>query len=115
VISGSNVALLVGVIMGLAQRPMARRRMLWPTLTGIACYAPLVGGDAAVLRAAMIGGLYVVAMVILRPSTALVSLAFACWMMTLANPLALWDVGFQLSSAATAGLFLFSPGLTAIL
>src|SRR5215211_3030950 len=32
--------------------------------------------------------------------------------MTLLNPLTLWDVGFQLSSAATAGLILFTPGIT---
>lgn len=111
VISGSNVALIAGVIMGVAQRLLGRRRVLWPTLAGIACYALLVGGDAAVLRAALMGGLFVVATVINRRSTALVSLAAACWAMTLANPLTLWDVGFQLSSAATAGLILFTPAI----
>jgi competence protein ComEC len=115
VISGSNVALLIGVIMGVAQRLLGRRRVLWPTLAAIACYALLVGGDAAVLRAAMMGGLVVVATVLNRRGTALVSLAFACWVMTLANPLTLWDVGFQLSSAATAGLILFNPGLQQLL
>jgi len=113
VISGSNVALIAGVIMGVAQRLLGRRRVLWPTLTGIAGYALLVGGDAAVLRAALMGGLYVIATVLNRRSTALVSLTFACWVMTLLNPLTLWDVGFQLSSAATAGLILFTPGLQA--
>jgi competence protein ComEC len=111
VISGSNVALIAGVLMGVAQRLVGRRRVLWPTLAGIAAYALLVGGDAAVLRAAMMGGLYVVATVLNRRSTALVSLAVACWVMTIFNPLTLWDVGFQLSSAATAGLILFTPGI----
>ncbi len=115
VISGSNVALIAGVILALSQRAMGRRnrRVIAPTLLGIAAYALLVGGDAAVLRAAGMGGLYVVATVLGRRSTALVSLAVACWAMTLANPLALWDVGFQLSSAATAGLILFTPGISA--
>jgi competence protein ComEC len=111
VISGSNVALLIGLVIGVTQRLLGRRRVLWPALAAIASYALLVGGDAAVLRAAMMGGLLVVATVLNRRSTALVSLAFACWVMTLVNPLALWDVGFQLSSAATAGLILFNPGL----
>jgi competence protein ComEC len=111
VISGSNVALISGVIMGVTQRLLGRRRVLWPTLAGIACYALLVGGDAAVLRASMMGGLVVVATVLNRRGTALVSLAFACWVMTLVNPLTLWDVGFQLSSAATAGLVIFNPGI----
>jgi competence protein ComEC len=86
---------------------------LWPTLIGIALYALLVGGDAAVIRAALMGSLVAIATSIGRQSTALVSLAVACWVMTLLNPLSLWDVGFQLSAAATAGLILFSPKMTA--
>ena len=65
------------------------------------------------MRAALMGGLFVWAIALDRRSTALVSLAAACWAMTLVNPLTLWDVGFQLSSAATAGLIIFSPGITA--
>lgn len=111
---GSNVALIAAVILGLSQRLLGQRRALWPTLAGIVCYALLVGGDAAVLRAACMGSLYVVATTLGRRSTALVSLAAACWLMTLINPLTLWDVGFQLSSGATAGLILFSTGVTEI-
>ncbi|MCB0105998.1 MAG: ComEC/Rec2 family competence protein, partial [Caldilineaceae bacterium] len=113
VISGSNVALIAGIMLAIGHRLLGRQRALWPTLLGIAAYALLVGGDAAVLRAAWMGALYTVATTLERRSTALVSLAFACWVMTLANPLTLWDVGFQLSSAATAGLILFSPGVVA--
>lgn len=113
VISGSNVAIIAGVFMALGLRLFGRKRAIWPTLAGIGCYALLVGGDAAVLRATMMGGLYVVATAIERRSTAIVSLAAACWVMTVINPLTLWDVGFQLSSAATAGLILFTPAITA--
>lgn len=112
VISGSNVALIAGVLMAVGQRLLGRRRALWPTIIGIAAYALLVGGDAAVLRAATMGALFVIATGLNRRSTALISLAFAAWVMTLLNPLTLWDVGFQLSSAATAGLILFSPAVT---
>jgi competence protein ComEC len=113
VISGSNVAIVAGVLMALGVRLLGRRRALWPTLAGIGLYALLVGGDSAVVRASIMGGLFVIATTSRRQSTALISLAAACWVMTLLNPLTLWDVGFQLSSAATAGLILFSPGLTA--
>jgi competence protein ComEC len=115
VISGSNVALLSGVILAVGVRLLGRRRALWPTLVGIACYAILVGGDASVTRAALMGGLFVTASAIDRQSTALVSLGVACWLMTLLNPLTLWDAGFQLSAAATAGLILFSPIFTSAL
>jgi competence protein ComEC len=113
VISGSNVALIAGLILAFGRRLFGRRHAIWPALFGIAGYALLVGGDAAVLRAAWMGALFAIAATIDRRSTALVSLAFACWVMTIANPLTVWDVGFQLSSAATAGLILFSPGVVA--
>ena len=112
VISGSNVALVTGVLMALGIKLFGKRGALWPTLGGLALYTLLVGGDAAVMRAALMGGLFVVATVLGRQSTALVSLAAACWAMTLWNPLMLWDVGFQLSSAATIGLILIGPVLT---
>ena len=112
VISGSNVALVTGVLMALGIKLFGKRGALWPTLGGLALYTLLVGGDAAVMRAALMGGLFVVATVLGRQSTALVSLAAACWAMTLWNPLTLWDVGFQLSSAATGGLILIGPALT---
>lgn len=112
VISGSNVALIAGVLMAFGVRLLGRKRALLPTLAGIGLYALLVGGDPAVMRAALMGSLFVVAAALERQSTALVSLAAACWAMTLLNPLTLWDVGFQLSSAATAGLILFSPRLS---
>lgn len=112
VISGSNVALVTGALMALGIRLFGKRGALWPTLGGLALYTLLVGGDAAVMRAALMGGLFVTATVLGRQSAALVSLAAACWAMTLWNPLMLWDVGFQLSSAATAGLILLGPALT---
>jgi len=114
VISGSNVALIAGIMLAFGRRLLGQRRAIWLALVGIATYALLVGGDAAVLRAAWMGALFAIATTLGRRNTALVSLAFACWVMTIANPLTLWDVGFQLSSAATAGLILFSSTVTAL-
>lgn len=112
VISGSNVALVTGVLMAVGVRLFGRRGAFFPAIGGLALYTLLVGGDAAVMRAALMGGLFAGAMVLGRQSTALVSLAAACWAMTLWNPLMLWDVGFQLSSGATVGLILIGPALT---
>ena len=110
VISGTNVALIAGVLVAVAARLVGRRRAAWPALGGIAGYALLVGGDATVVRAAVMGGLFVTATALGRRSTALVSLAAACMAMTLINPLALWDVGLQLSAMATAGLVVLGTG-----
>ncbi len=115
VISGSNVALIAGVLAGLFGRVMGRRRALIPVLAGIAAYALLVGGDMAVLRAALMGGLAVTAVWLGRRNTGLISLAAAAWLLTVVNPLTLWDVGFQLSAGATAGLILFTGPLARLM
>ena len=111
VISGSNVALIAGVLAGLFARLLGKRRAWIPVTAGIVAYALLVGGDMAVLRAALMGGLAVIAVGLGRRGAAIISLAAACWFLALLNPLAIWDVGFQLSAGATAGLILFTPFL----
>ncbi len=107
VISGANVALIAALLLAVTRRLAGKWAALW-ALSGIVLYALLVGGEAAVLRAAVMGGLVVVAVGVGRRSTALISLAAACGVMLMANPLTLFDVGFQLSAMATLGLILFS-------
>jgi len=107
-ISGFNIAILVGFLNGLLKRLLGRRA--WPfVLAGIAVYTLLVGADAAVVRAAIMGGLYVIAWQLGRVTYAFISLAFSALVMSAVNPFILWDVGFQLSFAATLGLILFVP------
>jgi len=108
VISGSNIALLSGVLMAGAGRLLGKRRAAFPVVLGIALYVLLVGADAAALRAGIMGILYVFAVYLGRQSTAYVSLCASALAMLAWNPLTLWDVGFQLSFAATLGLVLFT-------
>jgi competence protein ComEC len=112
VISGSNVALIAALLLGVSRRLVGRWAM-GVALVGIGAYAVLVGAEASVLRAALMGGLVVVAAGVGRRSTALISLAVACWVMLLVNPNTLYDVGFQLSAIATLGLVLFATGMMA--
>jgi competence protein ComEC len=111
VISGANVVLLSGLLSRSAGRLMGKRRAYWVTTAGIGAYALLVGGDAAVLRAGLMGWLYVTAAYLGRLSTAYVSLVAAAIGLTAWNPMLLADAGFQLSVAATAGLIFFSEPL----
>lgn len=111
VISGSNVALIAALLLGLSRRLVGRRWAVIAALLGIGAYAVLVGAEASVLRAASMGGLVVVAAGVGRRSTALISLAVACWAMLLVNPFTLYDVGFQLSAIATLGLILFASDI----
>jgi competence protein ComEC len=106
VISGSNIAFLAGILIAIGHRLVGKQRATPFVLAGIVMYTILVGADAAVVRAAIMGGLYVLALHYGRQSHALISLMVAASTMTLFDPRTLWDVGFQLSFAATLGLIL---------
>jgi len=109
VISGSNIAFLAGILTAIGHRLIGKQKATPFVLAGIAMYTILVGADAAVVRAAIMGGLYVLALHYGRQSHALTALIAAASVMTLSDPRTLWDVGFQLSFAATLGLILLVP------
>ncbi len=109
VISGANITVVATLFSQFWGRIVGRRRAYWFTIAGILLYVLLVGADPVVSRAGVMGGLFVTALYLGRRATAYVSLFASALFLTLLNPLSLWDVGFQLSFAATLGLILFSP------
>jgi competence protein ComEC len=117
-ISGFNITILAGILSQMGRRLLGRRSAIF-AVAGIVIYTILVGAYAAVVRAAIMGCLYIIATHYGRRGDALTSLVAAAILMTLAQPLVLWDVGFQLSFAATLGLILYTPlvheGLTRLL
>jgi len=112
-IYGFNIAILIGILVSLGQPLLKRRGAVIFAVVGVAVYTLLVGADPSVVRAAIMGSLYLLASRWLgRPNFAYASLFLAAIAMTLLNPLTLWDVGFQLSFAATLGLMLYADPLT---
>ncbi|MDW8327259.1 MAG: ComEC/Rec2 family competence protein [Anaerolineales bacterium] len=107
-ISGFNLAVLIGIFMALFSRVVGPVRGAALTIVVIIAYTVLVGAGASVVRAAIMGSLGVIAQRLGRRSAGLNTLALAAVGMTLFNPLTLWDVGFQLSAAATLGLILYA-------
>ena len=107
-ISGWNINIVAAFIVALTRR-LPRRLSLLLILLGIVLYTLLVGASAAVLRAALMGILYVVAQQAGRPGHGVTALFASAWVMTLWNPGTLQDLGFQLSFAATLGMLLFVP------
>ena len=81
-------------------------------LGGVWIYTVLVGASAAVVRAAVMASVAVLARHEGRGVHGPTSLASAAFLMSLLNPYVLWDVGFQLSLAATMGLILYTDPLT---
>ncbi len=113
-ISGFNMAVLSGVVMGLLARFNVRPRLAaFIGLTVIAVYTILVGASPSVVRAAIMSSMLVIGALLRRKSYVPTSLAFVAVLLSLQNPTVLWDVGFQLSLFATLGLALFANPLTA--
>ena len=111
VISGFNITILAALLLRVFNQWLSRPYAVIAALCGVAFYTMLVGADAAVVRAAFMGGAVLAATLAGRASNALNSLAIAVALMTLISPLALWDISFQLSVGATLGLILFASSL----
>ncbi len=110
-ISGFNISIIAGIFLTLTKR-LPRRIPGWlVAMLGIALYTVLVGAAASVVRAAIMGGMTIVARRLGRRSHGLTTLAFTGAAMTAVSPWMLWDVGFQLSFAATLGLILYADPL----
>ncbi|MEA3407779.1 MAG: DNA internalization-related competence protein ComEC/Rec2 [Chloroflexota bacterium] len=112
VISGFNISLVIQAVMLSSHRLLHRWWALGISLAVVALYALFVGATPPVVRAALMGCVFVVGQLVGRPSHPLTSLAAASLLMTLWNPLILWSVSFQLSLAATLALLVIEPVLT---
>ncbi len=112
VISGSNIAFLSGALVAALAGVLSRRRAALVAAPIVLLYVLLVGADPPALRAGVMGLLGLGAIYFGRRGTAYVSLCAAGLLMTAINPLALWDIGFQLSFATSLGLILFQPPLS---
>ncbi len=107
-ISGFNMAIIAGALLNGGRQIVGPRKAAWIALTGIVLYTLFVGAEASVVRAAVMAALFIVAATLLgRPTFLPAALLGAAFFMTLLNPYILWDVGFQLSFAATMGLMLY--------
>jgi competence protein ComEC len=112
-ISGFNITIIAAIFVSLLRRLLGVRWGILLAGLGIAFYTILVGAEAAVVRAAIMGGLTLLARILGRRTHGFAALSAAAILMTAINPQVLWDVGFQLSFAATLGLILYSPPLEA--
>lgn len=107
-ISGFNISIIAGIFVTFFSRFLGPRRGAAVAIVGIIFYTALVGGDAAVVRAAIMGSLALFARQVGRRQFGLNTLLAVAMLMCLWNPLYVWDVGFQLSFFATLGLILYA-------
>jgi competence protein ComEC len=103
-ISGYNITLIIVFVSGLLKFLSKRWQTIIASLV-ILVFVVLVGGTAAVVRAAIMGVLGLWAVWFGRQAEVTRLLALTAALMTMWNPFILVDdVGFQLSFAATCGL-----------
>lgn len=104
-ISGWNIALVAGIVTGLLRAVgLGRRSRSVLVMAAIAAYTVVAGAEASVVRAAVMGGVVIVAREGGHPAGAAAALGLACWGLLLVDPGMIADIGLQLSMAATAGL-----------
>jgi competence protein ComEC len=112
VISGFNITIIAAVFALSFSRLLGKGKGAFVAAIGILLYTLLVGANAAVVRAALLGLLTLLGRQFGRRQVGLNSLAFTGAIMAMISPTVLWDVSFQLSFAATLGIMLYAEPLT---
>lgn len=114
-LSGWNIAIVAWLCAQIGHVFRQARSRLWMggSIVAIWGFVLFVGTSPTLVRAAAMGTLYLLAEMTGRRGEALTSLFLAALLITARDPGAILDIGFQLSCAATAGLILLAPRLTA--
>lgn len=115
-VSGENVVLLCAIFGALLRGAgLGRNARLTTCLPLVALYVVVTGASPSIVRAGVAGVVGLLAGLVSRPADGwLLWLLPAAWILSF-NPNALFDVSFQLSFAAVAGLLLVSRPFTSAL
>lgn len=109
-VSGSNVAQVAeALLLVMAVCTIPRRRAIPLVWGGLGMFAVLSGAESSVMRATVMGSIGLLAGLLGRRQNGVNALLLAATIMIVLQPFVLrYDVGFQLSFAATLGLMVFS-------
>ena len=110
-ISGLHVGILLVMTLTLGGLALGRRRgaYLLVPLLAIWLYALMSGLPLSVVRAAVMGSVYLAALALGRPRSILPALALSAGVMAAVDPKVLGQISFQLSFTAMAGIALALP------
>ena len=111
-ISGFNVGIVAFLIfMFLKVIRLNRASQYVLTILGVVFYAVLTGGQASVVRAAIMAVIFLLSFLVERETEPLNSLALAAVIILALNPLDLFNVGFQLSFISVFFIVQYAPKL----
>lgn len=109
-VSGANLAIVSGLVLGLLRRLRADPRFAaLLSAVSVAGFVVLARPSPSVLRAAVMGAVVLLALALGRGRSALPALAAAVLALVLLDPALAVDPGFALSVLATAALVLLAP------
>lgn len=103
-LSGYNVSVLAGILLGVLPGLVGRRLALVTVSFSLLGFLLMTGAPASLVRATVMAWLLVAAQLLRRRVSAGRLLALAVSAILLLQPAQAFDLGFQLSVAATAGL-----------
>lgn len=107
-ISGFHIVLLSGMLLLLLRATKISSNIARTVaILLMLLYAPVTGGSPAVYRAVFMFAVVQAGTLFERKADSLNSLGFALLLLTIAEPKILWNVGFELSAAATAGIIAY--------
>jgi competence protein ComEC len=113
-VSGENVAMVLGPVLGLAVLLRLSMRARFALGLGtVVFFVVLTGAAPSVLRAGVMAGLALTGVLLGRPRSTSAILAGAVLLLLIHQPGLVLDIGFQLSVSATAGIVALSSPLTA--
>jgi competence protein ComEC len=111
-ISGGNIAILAGLVLGALHLLRAPPRVASGlAMLGLTAYAALVGPEPSVVRATLVADLYLAARLLDHRAPPLNSLPAAAALIAFVSPLAVFDAGFALSFGATTAILIGVPRL----
>ena len=115
-VSGANCVLVTGAAFALcALLGLPRGWRVAVSLTALAGFVVLVTPEPSVLRAAVMGGIVLLALALGRAARGVPALCLAVIVLLVADPWLARSYGFALSALATAGLLLLAGPLAGVL
>ena len=115
-VSGSHVALLIGFVLSLTRALHVRKKLALPIAAAtVISYCLICGFSPPVMRSALMGMAMLLGLVLQRNEDSGAVLAFVAISMLCYRPMWVFDIGFQLSFASTAGLIYLYPAIKALL
>ncbi|WP_308287070.1 ComEC/Rec2 family competence protein [Actinomadura parmotrematis] len=110
VVSGANLAIVTGAVLGLCRLAgLGRRRAPPVAACAVLVFVLIVRPEPSVLRATVMGMIGLLAYFSGRPRQGVPMLSAAVLVLVLADPALSRSYGFALSTLATAGLLLLAP------